>query len=158
MHAILALTLLLGQEWFLAWPPPSGLYAVRVRKAPVIDGRTDDEAWRSAHWSSEFVDITGEPMHAPRFRTTMAWNTSLETGMPRRGLVGNFEPGFMLKLGRKDASLAVGLSRDLGLKTPVGDGTLATLAEGVAAGYGDRDAAAILLLRERAAGVEVRLK
>lgn len=92
------------------------------------------------------------------FRTTMAWNTSLETGMPRRGLVGNFEPGFMLKLGRKDASLAVGLSRDLGLKTPVGDGTLATLAEGVAAGYGDRDAAAILLLRERAAGVEVRLK
>jgi 3-hydroxyisobutyrate dehydrogenase-like beta-hydroxyacid dehydrogenase len=92
------------------------------------------------------------------FRTTMAWNTSLETGMPRRGLVGNFEPGFMLKLGRKDASLAVAMSKDLGLKIPVGEGTLATLTECVAAGYGDRDVAAILQLREKAAGVEVRLK
>jgi 3-hydroxyisobutyrate dehydrogenase-like beta-hydroxyacid dehydrogenase len=92
------------------------------------------------------------------FRTTMAWNTSLETGMPRRGLVGNFEPGFMLKLGRKDASLAVAMSNDLGLKIPVGEGTLATLTECLAAGYGDRDVAAILQLRERAAGVEVRLK
>jgi 3-hydroxyisobutyrate dehydrogenase-like beta-hydroxyacid dehydrogenase len=92
------------------------------------------------------------------FRTTMAWNASLETGMPRRGLVGNFEPGFMLKLGRKDAGLAVALNRDLGLRNPVGEATLATLTEALASGYGDRDAAAILLLRESAAGVEVRLK
>lgn len=92
------------------------------------------------------------------FRTTMAWNTSLETGMPRRGLVGNFEPGFMLKLGRKDASLAVAMNKNLGLKTPVGEGTLAALTECLAAGYGDCDVAAILRLREQAAGVEVRLK
>jgi 4-hydroxybutyrate dehydrogenase/sulfolactaldehyde 3-reductase len=92
------------------------------------------------------------------FKTTMAWNNSLANGMPKRGLAGNFKPGFMVKLGQKDARLAVGMSRALGLKTPVGDGTLATLTECLSAGYGDDDVAAILRLRELAAGVEVRLK
>lgn len=92
------------------------------------------------------------------FRTTMAWNASLANGMPKRGLAGNFEPGFMVRLGQKDARLAVGMSARLGLRTPVGDGTLATLTECLAAGYGDEDVAAMLKLREQAAGVEVRLK
>ncbi len=91
-------------------------------------------------------------------KTTMAWNSSLANGMPKRGLVGNFEPGFMLKLGQKDARLAVAMNTALGLKTPLGEGTLATLNECLAAGYGDDDVAAMLKLRERAAGVHVRLE
>jgi 3-hydroxyisobutyrate dehydrogenase-like beta-hydroxyacid dehydrogenase len=90
-------------------------------------------------------------------KTTMAWNNSLANGMPKRGLVGNFLPGFMLKLGQKDARLAVAMNAELGLKTPLGDGTLATLNECLAAGYGDDDVAAMLKLREQGAGIKVRL-
>jgi 3-hydroxyisobutyrate dehydrogenase-like beta-hydroxyacid dehydrogenase len=92
------------------------------------------------------------------FRTTMAWNNSLANGMPKRGLVGNFEPGFKLKLGLKDVRLAVAMSARRGMKTPVADATVATLTECLAAGYGENDLAAMLKLREQAAGVEVRLK
>jgi 4-hydroxybutyrate dehydrogenase/sulfolactaldehyde 3-reductase len=82
----------------------------------------------------------------------------LANGMPKRGLVGNFAPGFKLKLGLKDARLARAMSERSGLKTPVADGTVATLAECLAAGYGENDLAAMLKLREQAAGIEVRLK
>jgi 4-hydroxybutyrate dehydrogenase/sulfolactaldehyde 3-reductase len=92
------------------------------------------------------------------FGTTMAWNKSLADGMPKRGLVGNFEPGFKLKLGLKDVRLAAAMSARRGLKTPVADATAATLTECIAAGYGENDLAAMLKLREQAAGVEVRLK
>ena len=92
------------------------------------------------------------------FKTTMAWNNGLANGMPKRGLVGNFAPGFKLKLGLKDARLARAMSERSGLKTPVADGTVATLAECLAAGYGENDLAAMLKLREQAAGIEVRLK
>jgi 3-hydroxyisobutyrate dehydrogenase-like beta-hydroxyacid dehydrogenase len=92
------------------------------------------------------------------FRTTMAWNNSLANGMPKRGLAGNFAPGFMVKLGQKDARLAVAMNAGLGLRTPLGEAALATLTECLAAGFGDDDVAAMLKLREQAAGVSVRLK
>lgn len=92
------------------------------------------------------------------FKTTMAWNQGLAVGMPKRGLVGNFTPGFKLQLGLKDARLARAMSERAGLKTPVADAAVATLSECVAVGYGEDDLAAMLKLREQAAGVEVRLK
>ncbi|MBI5086875.1 MAG: carbohydrate-binding family 9-like protein [Acidobacteria bacterium] len=45
-------------------------YACRRAPAPVrIDGRLDDAAWRSAAWTSAFVDIEGAVKPRPRFRT-----------------------------------------------------------------------------------------
>lgn len=73
MFGLFTIALLLAPDWFLTWPAPSGLYAVRTRTPIVIDGRTDEEAWSRAHWSSDFVDITGDPSLKPRHRTTMAW-------------------------------------------------------------------------------------
>lgn len=73
MFGTFLISFLLAADWFLHWPPASGLYAVRANVAPVIDGRTDDEAWTRAQWSEPFVDITGDPTNPPRHRTTMAW-------------------------------------------------------------------------------------
>jgi len=39
-------------------------------KSPIrIDGRLADPAWVTLPWSEDFVDITGDPARAPRFRT-----------------------------------------------------------------------------------------
>jgi hypothetical protein len=70
---MLTLAIFAALDWFLLWPAPSGLYAVRALVPPVIDGRTDDDAWKRAHWSEAFVDITGDPSRPPRHRTTFAW-------------------------------------------------------------------------------------
>ncbi len=42
----------------------------------MIDGRLDDPVWRSAPWTTEFVDIEGARRPAPRFRTRvkMLWD------------------------------------------------------------------------------------
>jgi Carbohydrate family 9 binding domain-like len=37
--------------------------------APLIDGSLDDVEWQSAPWTTDFVDIQGPSMPAPRFRT-----------------------------------------------------------------------------------------
>ncbi len=41
-----------------------------------IDGRAEEEAWRKALWTAEFVDIQGDLRPAPRFRTRvkMLWD------------------------------------------------------------------------------------
>jgi hypothetical protein len=41
-----------------------------------IDGRLDDEAWRGAPWTDDFVDIEGDAKPRPRFRTRakMLWD------------------------------------------------------------------------------------
>jgi 4-hydroxybutyrate dehydrogenase/sulfolactaldehyde 3-reductase len=90
-------------------------------------------------------------------RTTMAWNQQLAVAMHNRGLKGNFEPGFMVKLAQKDCRLAMAMNEDLGLKAPVGAATLAALGELMDAGLAGLDVGAILKLREDAAGVTVRL-
>ena len=40
-------------------------------------------------------------------KTTMAWNNQMAMAMQRRPLVGDFQPGFMLKLAHKDCRLAL---------------------------------------------------
>lgn len=57
--------------------PKGRKYACRrVTASPQIDGTLGDAAWTSLPWSEEFVDITGDPGRAPRFRTRfkMGWD------------------------------------------------------------------------------------
>jgi len=91
-------------------------------------------------------------------RTTVAWNRQLEMNMPKRSLLGDFQPGFMMKLAHKDCRLALQMTESLGVPAPVGRAALASLTEGIDHGLQDHDVGALLKLREEAAGVEVRLK
>jgi len=90
-------------------------------------------------------------------RTTMAWNNQLAIAMPKRSLLGNFEPGFMMKLAHKDCRLALQMVDSLGVDAPVGRATLASLDEGIRHGLQDMDVGAMLKMREEQAGVTVRL-
>jgi 3-hydroxyisobutyrate dehydrogenase-like beta-hydroxyacid dehydrogenase len=90
-------------------------------------------------------------------RTTMAWNNQLAISMPKRSLVGNFAPGFMMKLAHKDCRLALQMVESLGVDAPVGRATLASLDEGLRHGLQDMDVGAMLKMREEQAGVTVRL-
>ena len=91
-------------------------------------------------------------------RTTMAWNNALAIAMPKRSLVGDFKPGFMMKLAHKDCRLALKMVDELGVSAPVGHATLASLEEGLRQGLQDHDVGALLKLREEPAGVKVRLR
>ena len=90
-------------------------------------------------------------------RTTMAWNNQLAISMPKRSLVGDFAPGFMMKLAQKDCRLALQMVDSLGVVAPVGRATLAGLDEGIRYGLKDMDVGSILKMREEQAGVTVRL-
>ena len=90
-------------------------------------------------------------------KTTMAWNNQLAISMQKRSMMGDFKPGFMMKLAHKDCRLAVSMVESLGVSAPVGKATLASLEEGLAKGYQDHDVGALLKMREDAAGVKVRL-
>lgn len=90
-------------------------------------------------------------------KTTMAWNNQLAIAMQRRSLIGDFEPGFMLKLGHKDCRLALQMYKSLGAPDVVGRATFASLEEALAKGLGTKDIGALLKLREEEAGVRVRL-
>jgi 3-hydroxyisobutyrate dehydrogenase-like beta-hydroxyacid dehydrogenase len=90
-------------------------------------------------------------------KTTMAWNNQLAISMQKRSMMGDFKPGFMMKLAHKDCRLAVAMVESLGVSAPVGKATLASLEEGLAKGYQDNDVGALLKLREEAVGVKVRL-
>ncbi len=43
----------------------------RAAKPLIIDGKLDDRAWKSAPWTTDFVDIEGDAKPKPRFRTRM---------------------------------------------------------------------------------------
>jgi 3-hydroxyisobutyrate dehydrogenase-like beta-hydroxyacid dehydrogenase len=90
-------------------------------------------------------------------RTTVAWNRQLEMNMPKRSLVGDFQPGFMMKLAHKDCRLALQMTEALGVAAPVGRAALASLAEGMQQGLERHDVGALLKLREEPVGVTVRL-
>jgi hypothetical protein len=64
-----------------AYVPPKGYVAYRAegkRGEPAIriDGKLDDEAWKAAPWTDDFVDILGDYRIKPRFRTRvkMLWD------------------------------------------------------------------------------------
>jgi Carbohydrate family 9 binding domain-like len=51
--------------------PPLGYVCLKAEKSPAIDGKLDDDAWKAAPWSSDFVDIEGDAKPKPRHRTRM---------------------------------------------------------------------------------------
>jgi 4-hydroxybutyrate dehydrogenase/sulfolactaldehyde 3-reductase len=101
----------------------------------------------------------GLPLELMRtvFASTMAGNNQLAVMLPKKALHGDFSPGFMIRLARKDVRLAVELARALGVPAPVGEATLATLVAADEAGQGGDDVTGLLKRVELAAGVEVRL-
>jgi hypothetical protein len=58
--------------------PPKSYLCCRVNAPPAIDGRLDENAWKSAPWSDDFVDIQGSLKPLPRYRTRMKmlWDDS----------------------------------------------------------------------------------
>ena len=59
-----------------AYLPPKGYVAYRAAAAIVMDGKLDDESWKAAPWTDDFVDIEGDLRIKPRFRTRvkMLWD------------------------------------------------------------------------------------
>jgi hypothetical protein len=59
-----------------AYYPPRGYVCYRAGQPIKIDGRLDKDAWQSAPWTEDFVDIQGETHARPRFRTRakMLWD------------------------------------------------------------------------------------
>ncbi|MEO8859416.1 MAG: NAD(P)-dependent oxidoreductase [Burkholderiaceae bacterium] len=90
-------------------------------------------------------------------RTTMAWNNQLGVAMQKKPLLGDFTPGFMLKLAHKDCRLALKMAQGLGAHTPVGSAAMAGLEEGMQKGLQDLDVGVMLKLREEQAEVSVRI-
>ena len=90
-------------------------------------------------------------------KTTMAWNNQMAMAMQKRPLLGDFQPGFMLKLAHKDCRLALQMYETLGVTANAGRAALASLDEGRAKGMDLLDVGALLKLREEEAQVEVRL-
>jgi len=91
-------------------------------------------------------------------KTTMAWNNQMAMAMQKRPLLGDFQPGFMLKLAHKDCRLALQMYESLGVTANAGRAALASLNEGRAKGMDLLDVGALLKLREEEAQVEVRLR
>jgi 4-hydroxybutyrate dehydrogenase / sulfolactaldehyde 3-reductase len=90
-------------------------------------------------------------------KTTMAWNNQMAMAMQKRPLLGDFAPGFMLKLAHKDCRLALAMYESLGVSANAGRAALTSLDEGRRKGMDDLDVGALLKLREDEAHVMVRL-
>jgi hypothetical protein len=52
-------------------PHPRGYVCYRAAGPIGIDGRLDEPSWQAVPWSDPFVDIEGESIPKPRFRTRM---------------------------------------------------------------------------------------
>lgn len=89
-------------------------------------------------------------------KTTMAWNNQLAVAMPKKAFAGDDSPGFMVKLAAKDVRLAVELATAQGFDAPLGRATQVTLERAIEMGLGERDTAALMMIRERELGIEVR--
>jgi 4-hydroxybutyrate dehydrogenase / sulfolactaldehyde 3-reductase len=98
------------------------------------------------------VDLMVEVM-----KTTMAWNAQLGNNMTKKAFMGDDSPGFMIKLACKDVRLAVTYAGHLGIDSVVGRVAQTMLDQAVAKGYGDRDTAALMFMRESDVGIKVRL-
>ncbi len=89
-------------------------------------------------------------------RTTMAWNQQFAVAMPKKAFLGDDSPGFAIRLACKDVRLACEAAEAMGFEAKVGRGAQATMEAAIAAGLGDRDTAAIMFMREKDLGIQVR--
>lgn len=81
---------------------------------------------------------------------------SMKVRLPATYLRGDFEPRFSLALARKDLGLALEVGRVAGVPMPLAALCEQAMVEGLARGWGDRDASIVLTLQEERAGVQVR--
>ncbi|MBU6498296.1 MAG: NAD(P)-dependent oxidoreductase [Rhodospirillales bacterium] len=89
-------------------------------------------------------------------KTTMSNNAQLYVAMPKKAFKGDDSPGFMVKLACKDVRQAVELARAQGFEPLVGAACQKTLEEAIDKGFGDRDTAALMRIREDQLGIKVR--
>lgn len=75
---------------------------------------------------------------------------------PNTVFKGNFEPGFKLDLAYKDIKLALALSSEYSVPTPVASATRQSLLEAQAAGLGNKSVQSVIMRLEEATGVRVR--
>lgn len=88
---------------------------------------------------------------------TMAWNNQLAVAFPLRPLIGDFSPGFMLRLAHKDCRIALEMIAAMGLEAPIGTATLKACQDGLDRGMGANDVGVLLKIREDAAGLKIRI-
>jgi hypothetical protein len=58
--------------------PPKSYICCQTQEHMRIDGQLDEQAWKDAPWTDDFIDIEGKKKPAPRFRTRakMLWDES----------------------------------------------------------------------------------
>ena len=76
--------------------------------------------------------------------------------MPKKAFVGDDSPGFAIRLACKDVRIACEVAETMGFEALVGRAAQATMDRAIAMGLGDRDTAALLFIREKELGIEVR--
>ncbi len=76
---------------------------------------------------------------------------------PHTTFKGNFEPGFKISLAFKDINLALDLAKENNVPVPVGAAVKKDLQDAMDAGLQDKGVDAVILYREKASGVKVRL-
>lgn len=90
------------------------------------------------------------------FKTTMAWNNALATGLPRKALKRDFKPGFMTRLAHKDVGLALAMAKDLDVPMTQTAAAYALLSEALNEGFGNDDTpGSVLRVVEAHGGVQV---
>jgi 3-hydroxyisobutyrate dehydrogenase-like beta-hydroxyacid dehydrogenase len=89
-------------------------------------------------------------------RTTMAWNQQFAVALPKKAFVGDDSPGFAIRLACKDVRLACEAAEQMGFVATVGRGAQATMDRAIGMGLGDRDTAALMFIREKELGIEIR--
>lgn len=85
---------------------------------------------------------------------TTATNGCLTAGWLSKMFSGDLEPGFAMRLARKDLSLGVRLADELGVDTPLADLALDHYDELLESKYADKDFSAIVSAACEAVGVE----
>jgi 4-hydroxybutyrate dehydrogenase/sulfolactaldehyde 3-reductase len=89
---------------------------------------------------------------------TAATNGQLMTTMKARVLSGEERPGFMIRLGHKDLGLILQLGYQLGVALPITAVAREQFSEASSQGLGSSDLSTVLKVKERQAGVRVRLQ
>jgi 3-hydroxyisobutyrate dehydrogenase-like beta-hydroxyacid dehydrogenase len=89
-------------------------------------------------------------------RTTMAWNQQFAVAMPKKAFLGDDSPGFAIRLACKDVRLACDAAQVMGFDAVVGRAAQQTMERAIGMGLGDRDTAALMFIREKELGIEVR--
>ena len=126
--------------------------ALRARGMDLVDapvGKTSEHAVTG----TLTLELMQEVM-----RTTMAWNQQFAVAMPKKVFVGDDSPGFAIRLACKDVRLACEAAEAMGFTPLVGRGAHATMERAIEMGKGDRDTAALMFIREKELGIEVRQK